>query len=1622
MLDPHKTPDEYADAYVHLLLSQEEAVAFEARCDEEKEYRDALERAQKRKELLESAPPAEASEKLVRQTIDRIHHKVDRRVRVWKIYSRSVLALTAAAVVLIAAFHAYYYNLRPTPYDVRILGQNELLAGTNAAIRVAVFNERTGEEFTGVPVGLTIVDRTSGETAELGSFVSGENVAAQLQLPDWKEGKYDLRIVARPAGGREVLTKSVRLTRQWKLMLSSDKPIYQPGQTIHLRALALRKPDLKPVTGEQMTFTISDPKGNVIFKREATGSRFGIAAADCALATEIIEGPYNIECRIGDTTSEKTVKVEKYVLPKFSIGITLDKPFYQPGGPVSGTVQADYFFGQPVAGGEVNIDVRTTDVRPFSIASIIEKTDDQGRASFRFTLPQSLIGREQHDGHAQFALVATVTDTAGQTYSRGVKRIVTARPIQLEVIPESGTLVQGVANKVYIFASYADGRPAAVDLTINGTEKTKTNKLGVAEIELTPQTNSLGLTLVARDDEGRVGRKHVKLAAGQVAGDFVVRTDKATYNGGETMTLTVLGGGVEPVFVDLIKDGQTMLTTTVDVSGGKGQTQIDLPAEIFGTIKLVAYRFGQGGLAVRKTKMLFVRQARQLKVAATLDQDEYRPGVSARLKLKLTDEEGHAVPGAISLAAVDEAVFAVLGQRPGMEEVFFLLEEELLEPVYAIYNWDPFAEGEVPPDEVTQLEQALFSRTASVAAGGRAVPREFVAAERDGRADTVEVFAPGVEGTDFARGDESPYSLAAASYPQKRDRVFRQRNAGLRGSIIAWWTLLGSLVIVGITTFAVYRPKAFFITAAFITAAILLFLALPLICVMMFPPINAAREAARRGGGDAMMDFAAGTEADAGEAPWNAAPGATVETAAPLEPESTPGTDEPDEPAGPPAPRVREWFPETLLWRPQIVTNDNGEATLEIPLADSITTWRVTTSAVSGRGQLGGDQFPIRVFQPFFVDLDLPVALTRNDQVSVPVVVYNYLDEAQEVELTLKDADWFTRLDAAGAEVETNEPLTLKLEPREIRSLHIPLRVEKVGRQKLQVTAIGSGMSDAIRREIEVVPDGRRVEQIVSGSLSDPAEMTLSLPADTIEGSPRAIVKLYPSTFSQLVEGLDGIFRMPSGCFEQTSSTTYPNVLALDYLRRTKMNAPDVEAKARQYIHTGYQRLVSFEVTGGGFDWFGRPPANETLTAYGLMEFEDMARVHDVDPRLIERTRNWLLARRQGDGRWKADAGMLNDGLAGSVLSGDDLDLANTAYVAWAVFGSGNATGRAQITLDYLLAHEPASIDSPYILAIIANCIAGIDSNHSSLGEYLGRLDGMKQTSEDGKQIWWKQAEGGRTMFYGSGRSGDIETTAMAVLALMKSGQYSASVKGALTWLIEQKDGSGTWHSTQATVLALKALVEATGSPLGGEKARKIDIALDGKVVRTVDIPVDQAEVMQQINLTEHLAVGEQQLTITDRTDTSTGYQIAFWYHVDEVAPPPVDAPTEPLSINIAYDRERLQVDDTVTATAVAVNNMDAAAPMVILDLPIPGGFKIEPGELDELVGSNKIAKYQITARKAIVYLRGLQPGQQLELRYRLKATMPVKVAVPPGTAYEYYNPDRRGTSKPALLEAAIDA
>jgi uncharacterized protein YfaS (alpha-2-macroglobulin family) len=886
-----------------------------------------------------------------------------------------------------------------------------------------------------------------------------------------------------------------------------------------------------------------------------------------------------------------------------------------------------------------------------------------------------------------------------------------------------------------------------------------------------------------------------------------------------------------------------------------------------------------------------------------------------------------------------------------MEKVFYTLEQSLMQPVYALYPWTPDAALDLPPAERQRFEQALFARTAWIAGGyGMDVPR-------DGDRHRIVQDRPGPTG---------PHTLAFSSFPVKAQETQRERREGLDRVRVLWGVLavaLGLAAYVGLWSFV--RPVRVVVLIHGVALIFLLGMAVPLLWF-----------------GKAQMRFAAdGLQAEA-----MAREGSNWERLA------LDGSGE--------AVRVRERFPETLLWQPQLITDDQGQAILDIQeLADSITTWRLTASAVTTDGRLGATQTGLRVFQPFFVDLDLPVALTRGDETAVRVVVHNHLKQPQTVQLRLDDADWFERLEDASK--------TLDLPAEAVRAVTYRLRVKKVGEHHLQVSARTADVADAVKRRIEVVPDGRREDRVFNGSLAQagkPVELTLDVPADAIEDSAKALVKIYPSGFSQLVEGLENIFHMPSGCFEQTSSTTYPNVLALDYLRRHNKNVPEVEAKARQYIHLGYQRLLTFEVAGGGFEWFGHSPAHPRLTAYGLMELQDMAKVHDVDPKLIERTRAWLLRQRNRDGSWSLTPGLHAESDPSRGQQGDLARLSLTAYIAWAVFG-GNGTD-AGPTRDFLLTHQPESIPNPYTLALVCNALLALDSTGRDAGPYLDRLESLKQATEGLQLVSWQQRAGDRTAFYGTGTSGDVETTALAVLALTGANRSPGTVNGALAWLVKHKDAHGTWHSTQATVLALKALL--AGKSVAGDRDRRFEIALGDGVKQEVLVPKDQAEVMQQLDLSKFLKPGANRLTLTEHTDTASGYQVAFRYHVPGAAPDRA----EPLAITLTYDRTDLAVGELMTATAVVENRLKQPAPMVMLDLPIPAGFRLVAEDLNQLVAAGTVARYQLTPRSAIVYLRGLEPGKPLQLTYRLRAELPVKVAVPPARVYEYYDPDQQGFSR----------
>src|SRR5262249_14588979 len=285
-----------------------------------------------------------------------------------------------------------------------------------------------------------------------------------------------------------------------------------PGQTIHVRALALDRSNHQAATDRKLTFELEDSRGNKVFKKATHTDKFGIGSAEFALADEVNLGAYHLRALMGESesptnTAEIALNVERYVLPKFKVAIDFagtdkkSKRGYRPGDHVTGTVHANYFFGKAVDEAEITVKASSMDVAVFEVGSVQGKTDHDGAYHFDIALPKYFAGRPLSQGAARVLIEATVKDSASHSETRGEPITVSESPFLITAVPEGGTLVPNLENQVFILTSYPDGIPAKADLIVHpaggSDQRVTTDDGGIAVVHVNAGTGAQTIGIAA---------------------------------------------------------------------------------------------------------------------------------------------------------------------------------------------------------------------------------------------------------------------------------------------------------------------------------------------------------------------------------------------------------------------------------------------------------------------------------------------------------------------------------------------------------------------------------------------------------------------------------------------------------------------------------------------------------------------------------------------------------------------------------------------------------------------------------------------------------------------------------------------------------------------------------------------------------------------------------------------------------------------------------------------------------------------------------------------------------------------------------------------------------------------
>jgi uncharacterized protein YfaS (alpha-2-macroglobulin family) len=1647
--------------------------------------------------------------------------------------------------------------------SLNIIGQQTWMSGAPIAVR-AIVSDSQGEPIPGPGTVAITLKTPDGKSVPLytGKLNARGTVEASFRAPAALVGTFPVQYSAETPLGSVDYTQQVHLEDQISTLLNTEKPLYQPGQTIHVRALALNRASHEAVAARKLTFELEDSRGNKIFRQATQTSNFGVASAEFALADEVNLGTWHLRALLdgaGAQHAELALNVDHYVLPKFKVALDFansdqkTKRGYRPGDHVTGTVRANYFFGKPVDNSTITVAATAPGLggEISDLVSVKGTTDSDGAYRFDLRLPDYFAGRPLDHGAARVLIEARVKDNAAHSETHGEPITVSESPLLLTAVPESGALIQHLENRIFILASYPDGTPATADLTVelpgNPVQTTATDSSGVAIVQFTDRQEST-LQIKAADKEGNHTSTSIRLDTRVGDDQILLRTERAIYKVGDRMQLKVFSTRQRgAAYIDIVKDGQTILTRDMDLTNGAAELTVPVTAAMSGTLDCDAYLFGANAKPVADHRLVFVQPADELRIETTADAAQYQPGAEARVRFKVTNSRGEGVQAALGVQAVDEAVFALAEKQPGFAKVFFYLEQEAMKPRYEIHSFGmPDVVQPIQTEQHDRAAQALFSATEmtnsnrfQTKAGGT-VPVTALAVYRDRyQARFIEqvVALAKVLNREYAKNPaeqdlgQIAARLAASGAPEMRDlwdhelimqpvtwlpgrKLFMVRSVGStklgmqsgyielksgevgrnygaggqptngfanvehnRGPVTQFAEVTGTVVdlvsnavskaVVTLTntdtkavhtlstdatgqfTFSGIVPGTYDVRVSATGFKTETFTAFKLVArdraviqallqigsvsesVSVTAAVGPAMvvtgsvgfgEGGGFGGGGRGFGMA-GAGGVLGGLPMNAPPAPMQLNGAAINGRDlfgymklVPGVISPvtNAPSAAPAPHTRSWFPEALYINPEIITDATGSASITISIADSITTWRMAMLASTTHGSLGTGSASIKVFQDFFTDLDLPVTLTQGDRVELPVAIYNYTGNSGDVKLQLKPDDWYSLVDDSADK-------SIAVDSGRVGAAHFTLEAKRIGKFSLTLSSHIAGApnhADIVVREIEVVPNGREQNIVFNGQLETSVAHQIDLPADAIPDASKLFVRLYPGPLSQVVEGMDAILRMPGGCFEQTSSSTYPNILALDYMKRTKKLTPEVHAKAEGFIASGYQRLLTFEVPGGGFSWFGQAPANKILTAYGLMEFYDMSQVHDVDANVIRRTQAWLASQQQPDGSWKPDTQFINEGATNRFNSGA---LRITAYIAWALENTGYKGTAVEKARSWVQEHMSDASDS-YTKAVIANFAADYPDRETARTFAAHAADALlaaKTTKDD--NIWWTAEETG---VYGRGDSAAIETTGLAVQALLKWGEAASDTRKALHYISAKKDATGAWGTTQATIMALRALLLAS-SKGGADASGTVEITIDGAPVQHLMLTADNNDLFHQFvfSAKPSSAVGIQ---FTGKGGLA--YQVATRYFVpwsSRGEDPATHETTrsEPLSIDVTYNRERLAQDDIATATATVRNNLPEAANMVMIDLGIPPGFDLLTEDLQDYVEKTatkhggRLEKFSLTATQAILYFDSINARATVSIPFRLRAKYPIRARTFQSRVYEYYQPEINAVAKPIQLE-----
>jgi CD109 antigen len=512
-----------------------------------------------------------------------------------------------------------------------------------------------------------------------------------LNIPDVTDGKYDLQI----KGGAFTDKATIQIEKSYVVFIETDKPIYKPGQTMHIRVMTL-DPELKPIA-QTVTLDIIDAKGIKIYRSIVQTDDYGMATVDLPISTEPNLGAWKINVTTDKAQNQLDVQVQEYVLPKYEVTADLPKEWFLVTESIKGKINSAYSFGKPVVG-SVTI-TATKYVGQWQQYATITK-DINGSTDFEIPAAQYVAGTPAVGGQGNIQLDIAVTEkSTGYIEKTSLLLTVAQSSVNLQLIPESDVFKPGLPFSTLVLAQTPGNEPvnAKVSFTITYMNdkfddiKKETIDLntvdGKASLDLNPPAEAIALMIEATS--GDASETKTIQSSYSPSGNFIhlEQTSDSTPEIGQKIAFHIYSTNRTVTFYyEILARGMVVYssyTNSPDISFAT--TPLMAPSA-----KLLVYQILPDAEVAADYLPFNVQSVYPQQVQASFSQEQAQPGDTITLNIKAEDKSE------VGIAAVDKSVFILAENRLNLQQVFDELEKLYMQPQAEIHDVSFYPTYSVP--------------------------------------------------------------------------------------------------------------------------------------------------------------------------------------------------------------------------------------------------------------------------------------------------------------------------------------------------------------------------------------------------------------------------------------------------------------------------------------------------------------------------------------------------------------------------------------------------------------------------------------------------------------------------------------------------------------------------------------------------------------------------------------------------------------------------------------------------------------------------------------------------------------------------------------------------------------